>query len=150
MFLPAETTFKIQKNWGSEVLINFAVFLPKMVTGSQWTRKPTHPGVSNPPPLKFVSDELQDFSLTLSSIAAGATDVTYTFEYTIVTANPYDVFYALAHSNAIDTSAISNPIDLNKVRVEINGAHAAIDNRGQNSYKLRQWSFHPIARSNLG
>ena len=89
-------------------------------------------GVSNPPPLKFVSQELQDFSLSLSSIAAGATDVTYTFEYTIVTASPNIVFYALAHSNAIDTSAIGNPIDLNKVRVEINGVPAAI--RGQNSY----------------
>ena len=78
--------------------------------------------------------ELQDFSLTLSSIAAGATDVTYTFEYTIVTANPNDVFYALAYSNAINTSAIGNPIDLGKVRIEINGVPAAIDNRGRNSY----------------
>ena len=98
-------------------------------------------GVSNPPPLQFVSDELQNFSLTLSSIAAGATDVTYTFEYTIVTANPYDIFYALAHSNAIDTSAIGNPIDLNKVRVEINGVSAVIDNRGQNSYNYGSGLF---------
>ena len=97
--------------------------------------------VSNPSPLKFVSDELQDYSLTLSSIAAGATDVTYTFEYTVVTASPYFVFYALAYSSAIDTSAIGNPIDLGKVRVEINGAPAAIDNSGQNSYNYGMGLF---------
>ena len=83
--------------------------------------------------------ELQDFSLSLSSIAAGAADVTYTFEYTIVTASPYFVFYALAYSSAIDTSAIGNPIDLGKVRVEINGAPAAI--RGQNSYNYGNGLF---------
>ena len=98
-------------------------------------------GVSNPPPLKFVSHELQDFGLSLSSIAAGATDVTYTFEYTIVTASPYFVFYALAYSNAIDTSAIGNPINLNKVRVEINGVPVAIDNSGQNSYNYGMGLF---------
>ena len=106
-------------------------------------------GVSNPPPLKFVSDELQDFSLALSSIAAGATDVTYTFEYTIVTANPYDVFYALANSNAIDTSAIGNPIELDKVRVEINGVPAAIDNRGQNSYNYGTGLFIRLQHQSL-
>ena len=72
--------------------------------------------------------ELRDFSVTLSSIAAGATDVTYTFEYTIVTANPYFAFYALANSNVVDTSPIGNPVDLNKVRVEINRVSAAIAN----------------------
>ena len=104
-------------------------------------------GVSNPPPLKFVSDELQDFSLSLSSIAAGATDVTYTFEYTIVTANPSFVFYALANSNAIDTSGIGNPIDLNKVRVEINGVPAAI--KGQNSYNYGNGLYIRLLNSTL-
>ena len=113
-------------------------------------------GASNPAPLKFVAQhttptptptptpvktELQNFSWTLSNNAAGATNVTYTFEYTIVTANPYFVFYALAYSNAMNTTSIGNPIDVDKVRVEINGVPAAIDNRGQNSYNYGSGLF---------
>ena len=78
--------------------------------------------------------ELQNFSWTLSNNVAGATNVTYTFEYTIVTANPYFIFYVLTYNNAMNTSSIGNPIALDEVRVEINGISAAIDNSFSYNY----------------
>ena len=68
---------------------------------------------------------LTNFSISSSNYAAGAT-ATYTFNYTIATANPNMVLYAY-FPTGFNLGAIGSPMDTSKVSVTINGTPATIN-----------------------
>jgi hypothetical protein len=96
--------------------------------------------VSSPTPITLQNDtsvpaEFANFSWQASSNIQSDSGVTYTFEYDLVTAEPYSIFHAQAYE-AVNTSALNNPIDINNAIVTINGQPAAIDTDISASYNL--------------
>ena len=87
--------------------------------------------------------ELQNFSWSASSYLAGATGVTYTFSYTIVTPEPYFIFYALQNSpSGWNTTPCGTPsVSSSYVSVTINGTPAAFSSSGNDSYNYGMGFF---------